>query len=67
MIKKLRRWCLTKEGERIAAEGEITAPNDPENGPKKARANEGPPKRETYRAKKRAKPASAIAGDPNVH
>jgi hypothetical protein len=35
VIKKLRRWCLTKEGERIAAEDEIAAPNDPENGPEK--------------------------------
>ena len=59
VTKKLRRWRLTKEGERIAKEGEPA--------PEKDRANGGPAKRRTPRARTRAKEAPAPAGDTNVH
>ena len=50
---------LTKEGERMAQEGEPAPEND--------RANGGPAQRQTGRAKKRAKEDHATAGDPNIH
>jgi hypothetical protein len=59
VTQNLRRWRLTKEGERIAQEGEPAPEND--------RANGGPAERETGRAKKRAKEDHATAVDPNIH
>ena len=59
VTKKPRRWRLTKEGERMAQEGEPAPEND--------RANGGPAQRETGRAKKRAMEDHAIPEDPNVH
>ncbi|HZZ24105.1 MAG TPA: AAA family ATPase [Roseiarcus sp.] len=58
VTQKLKRWRLTKEGERIAKEGE--------KAPEKARASSEPAKRKTGRAKNRAKPLPEPPGDPNV-
>ena len=59
VTKNLRRWRLTKEGERRAQEGEPAPEND--------RANGGPAQREAGRAEKRAKEDHATSGDPNIH
>ena len=63
VTKKARRWSLTKDGERMAKEDA----GDPENDPENERANDGPAKRQTQRAKNRAKPTPATPGDSSVH
>jgi hypothetical protein len=62
VTQKLKRWQLTKDGERLVNEGE----NDPENDPENGRANSGPAECEPGRAKNRAKPLPETPGDPNV-
>ena len=75
---KLKRWRLTKEGERIAKEGEPSPERPPEpapkstpetavkKAPKKDRANDGPDKPKTRRARTRASKAPTIPGETNV-
>ena len=69
--KKLNRWRLTKEGERLAKEGAPASEKEPEdateNSPKKGRSSADPAKRKTGRSRTRSKVTPAIPGDPNVH
>ena len=53
--------------ERLAKEGEPAAEKEAENAPENDRASGGPAKRKIPGAKTRAKKASAIPGDTNVH
>lgn len=67
VTQKLKRWRLTKDGERIAKEGEPAAEKEPQNASENDRASGGPAKRKTRRARMRAKQAPATPGEPNVH
>ena len=75
---KLKRWRLTKEGERIAKEGDPADEKPPEKAPepapekevekapKKGRASGGPDKPKTQRARKRASKPYENLGDTSV-
>jgi AAA domain len=66
VTKKARRWSLTKNGEHMAKEDAGDPEKEAENTPKNDRANDGPAKRQTQRAKNRAKPPPATPGNTNV-